>query len=283
MVRDGEYMGEAEENYGELKKEFFKQMILIRTVEERILDLFSEGLLHGTTHTCIGQEACAVGVINALDKSKDIIFSNHRNHGHFISYSGDIKGLLAELIGKRSGVCRGIGGSQHIHKKNFYSSGIQGGIVPPAVGAAYAEKEKGSKALVTVFLGDGTLGQGVVYESFNIASLWSLPVLFVIEDNKYAQSTPSKMQHAGRLSKRATPFDIESKELNATNVCKVYEAASEAVDKVRRKVCPYFLLLHTYRLVPHSKGDDYRSENEIERYKDKDPLLNMKKTLTMSL
>jgi TPP-dependent pyruvate/acetoin dehydrogenase alpha subunit len=262
--------------------EFYTQMYRIRRIEETLLDLFSKGLLTGTTHTCIGQEACAVGVINALDKEKDIIFSNHRGHGHYIAYSGDIVGLLGELMGKSIGVCAGIGGSQHLCKKNFYTNGIQGGIVPVATGMAFAEKLKGTGAIVTVFLGDGTLGEGVVYEAFNISALWKLPILFVLEDNKYAQTTPSYMQHSGELSKRASIFLIESAELEVEDVMEVYDLAIEAVSYVRNKVKPFFLVLHTYRFSPHSKGDDFRSKEEIEYYKKKDPLNILRNKLLQS-
>jgi TPP-dependent pyruvate/acetoin dehydrogenase alpha subunit len=256
----------------DLYLEFYAQMYRIRRVEETLLDLFSKGLLTGTTHTSIGQEACAVGVINALDREKDIIFSNHRGHGHYITYSGDIIGLFGELMGKSVGVCAGIGGSQHLCKKNFYTNGIQGGIVPVATGMAFAEKLKGSGAIVAVFMGDGTLGQGVVYEAFNISSLWKLPVLFIVEDNKYAQTTPSWMQHSGEISKRASVFLIKSAEIEVNDVMEVYELAKEVVNYVRTNIKPFFLVLHTYRLSPHSKGDDVRPKEEIEYYKKRDPL-----------
>lgn len=262
-----------------LKSKFFKSMMKIRLTEREILDLFSKGELSGTTHTCIGQEACAVGVVNSLQKDRDIIFSNHRNHGHYLAYNDDLIGLLAELMGKKDGVSGGIGGSQHIHKDNFYSSGIQAGLVPSAVGAALAEKEKDSEALVTVFIGDGTLGQGVVYESLNIASLWSLPILFVVEDNEYAQSTPSNLQHSGDLADRASPFDIESKEIEVNDVMQVHAVAKEGVSRVRQNKEPYFLVLHTYRFAPHSKGDDYRDDKEISKHKESDPLEKLKNEL----
>ena len=254
-------------------------MYLIRRVEETLLELFSKGLLVGTTHTCIGQEACAVGVINALDKDKDIIFSNHRGHGHFLAYSGDLVGLLGEVMGKSIGVCGGIGGSQHLCKKNFYTNGVQGGIVPVATGMAFAEKLKGSGAIVVVFIGDGTLGQGVVYEAFNISSLWELPILFVLEDNKYAQSTPSYMQHAGNIAQRASIFNIESSELEVNDVMDVYKSALYAVKYVREKIKPFFLVLHTYRLAPHSKGDDFRPKEELEYYRKRDPLMTLRDRL----
>lgn len=260
--------------------DFYIQMFRIRRVEEILLDLFSKGLLTGTTHTCIGQEACAVGVINAIDKEKDIIFSNHRGHGHYLVYSnGNLVEFLGELMGKKIGMCKGIGGSQHLCKKNFYTNGIQGGIVPVATGMALAEKIKKSGAIVLVFLGDGTLGQGVVYEAFNIASLWKLPILFVLEDNRYAQTTPSYMQHSGNIAKRASIFEIESLELEVVDVMEVYNSAKEAVNYVRKEIKPFFLVLHTYRFSPHSKGDDYRPKEEIEYYKRRDPLISLRNKL----
>ncbi|RME81500.1 MAG: thiamine pyrophosphate-dependent dehydrogenase E1 component subunit alpha [Caldilineae bacterium] len=254
-------------------------MLTIRRVEEELLRLFSQGHIRGTVHTYLGQEACAVGVVNALDRGKDVIFSNHRAHGHFLAYCDDVEGLMAEVMGRAGGVCGGVGGTQHLHKRNLYTNGIQGGIVPLAVGSAAAEKFKGSGAITVVFLGDGTLGQGVVYESLNIASLWSLPVLFVVENNHYAQTTPYQMAHAGDLSRRARPFDIRSAALQADDVFRVHTAAAEAVEYVRGEGKPFFLYLETYRLGPHSKGDDLRDPEEIAAYRARDPLIKLRNTL----
>ena len=173
----------------------------LRTFEQSLLELFATGALAGTTHTCLGQETVAVGVMSAIDRERDIVFSNHRGHGHFLAYCGEVERLYLEIMGKPGGVCGGRGGSQHLYFDNFYSNGIQGGIVPVATGMALAEKQKGSGAVVVVFLGDGTLGEGVVYEAFNIASLWSMPIVFVIEHNGYAQSTPSALQIAGEVER----------------------------------------------------------------------------------
>jgi len=267
-----------------MKKEkvekIYSLMLLIRRTEEKLLELFSRGLLNGTVHTCIGQEACAVGVMEVIDKEIDIIFSNHRAHGHFLAYSEDVYGLLAEVIGKKSGLCGGIGGSQHLHKKNFYTNGIQGGIVPIALGAAKAEKFKGSKAIVIVFLGDGTMGQGVVYESLNIASLWSLPLLFILEDNHYAQTTPKKLAHAGSFCQRAKAFDIQTEHIKVDDVLKLINVADNAVRYVRENKKPFFLHMETYRFSPHSKGDDYRNAEEIAKFKLEDPLIKLEKELS---
>lgn len=255
--------------------EFYSRMYLIRTVESSLLELFDRGELTGTVHTCIGQEACAVGVVGALDVERDLVFSNHRAHGHYIAYCDDVEGLIAEIMGKRTGVCGGIGGSQHLHRRNLYTNGIQGGIVPNAAGAALAARVRGSGAISVVFLGDGTMGQGVVYESLNVASLWSLPVLFVLEDNGYAQTTPKRLAHAGSFTDRARAFRVDTRAVTADDVFRVRVAAAEAVDEVRHRQRPFFLALSTYRLAPHSKGDDFRSKVEIESHRDRDPLARL--------
>jgi len=262
-----------------LALEFYERMFLIRTVEKRLLSLFSMGMLTGTTHTSIGQEACAVGVVYSLDRPRDVIFSNHRCHGHYLALTDDVEGLFAEIMGKATGVCGGVGGSQHLHRSNFYTNGIQGGIVPVAAGMAYAEKRKQSKAIVVCFIGDGTMGQGVVYESMNIAALWSLPILYVMENNQYAQTTPTAMAHAGAFADRARGFGIPAEELDAWDVMSVYDAATVAANEVRRLCSPRFLILNTYRLGPHSKGDDFRPPDEIESYRQKDPLMALRRGL----
>ena len=169
-------------------RKLIEEAILIRRVEETFLELFVQGKLNGTVHTCIGQEFSAIAFAGQLEQN-DFIFSNHRCHGHYIAFTKDFEGLIAELMGKRTGICGGIGSSQHLCKKNFYSNGIQGGIVPVAAGMALANKIKDNNAIGVVFVGDGTLGQGVVYETMNIISKWAIPLLIVCENNKYAQST----------------------------------------------------------------------------------------------
>ncbi len=262
-----------------MRWQFHEQMHTIRRVEETLLELFSKGLLFGTVHTCIGQEAVAVGVVNALDREQDVIWSNHRGHGHFLAYSDDVDGLIAEVMGRATGVCGGIGGTQHLHTRNFYTNGVLGGTVPCAVGAAFAEKARGAGAISTVFMGDGALGEGVVYESMNIAALWELPVLFVLEHNGYAQSTPTSLEHAGDLATRAATFGIECAQLRADDVEKVYAAAQKAVAVVRGESRPYFLVLHTDRLMPHSKGDDTRSAAELADLRARDPLPKLRSRL----
>lgn len=250
----------------------YEEMVVIRRVEETLLELFSAGRLAGTTHTCIGQEADAVGVVSALEPERDVVFSNHRCHGHYLAFTGDAEGLLAEVMGRATGACGGKGGSQHLCRGNFYSNGVLGSTVPVATGMALAEKRKGTGAVVVVFMGDGTLGEGVVYESLNIASLWGLPIVFVVENNFYAQSTPSRLGVAGSIPERARAFGVEARALATTDVEEIRRAAIVAVDAVRSSGEPYFLVLDTYRFSPHSKGDDFRDPAEIEERRTVDPL-----------
>jgi TPP-dependent pyruvate/acetoin dehydrogenase alpha subunit len=250
----------------------YKTMLLIRRFEERLLAEFSTGKLVGTTHACIGQEADAAAIFSVTDPN-DVVFSNHRCHGHFLAYGGDAYRLAAELMGKSTGLVGGRGGSQHIHWQNFYSNGVQGGIVPQATGMALAEKEKKTGKIVLAFIGDGTLGEGALYESLNIASLWVLPLLVVLEDNHYAQTTPTEKGVAGSMLARFSAFGLKVWERDTTDVLEIQSAAREAVSHVRSGKGPGCLILHTYRFSAHSKGDDPRSTEELARIRQFDPLV----------
>jgi TPP-dependent pyruvate/acetoin dehydrogenase alpha subunit len=256
----------------DLVNRLYTQMYLIRRLEEALLDMYSQGKLAGTVHTCIGQEANSAGVVAHLERERDVIVSNHRCHGHYLAFTDDVDGLLQEVMGKRGGVCGGRGGSQHLCNGNFYSNGVLGSTVPLATGMALAERERGRGAVTVVFLGDGTLGQGVVYESLNIASLWQLPILFVVENNFYAQSTPSHLQIAGRIADRAAAFGVDSTELDTTDAVEIHDVAGGIVATIRGARRPHFLVLNTYRFSPHSKGDDFRDPDEIARARERDPL-----------
>ena len=249
------------------------EMQVIRLVEEKLLDLFDLGLLRGTVHTCIGQEACAVGVVKSCDISKDHFFSNHRCHGHYLAYSGDIFGLVAEIMGRPDGVCGGIGGSQHLFNNRFVSNGIQGAGVPISVGIGLAEKFDQTGAVSICFMGDGTFGEGAVYEAFNMASLWKSPVLFVIEHNGFAQSTPAELQHAGNIFDRPISFDIDTRVIDGSDVRVVFDTSKNLLEEIRSKSEPKALFLKTHRFAPHSKGDDFRDEKLMEKIRfEKDPL-----------
>jgi TPP-dependent pyruvate/acetoin dehydrogenase alpha subunit len=250
----------------------YEQMVLIRSFEETVLELYAAGGVSGTTHIYIGQEANAVGVIGHLNSKRDNVVSNHRNHGHYLAFSDDVDGLLHEILGREGGVCEGRGGSQHLHNGRFLSNGVQGGIVPVAAGMAMAEKKAGTGAATVVFIGDGTLGEGVVYETLNMASLWSLPLLIVVENNRYAQTTPIERALAGSLTLRAEAFGMSNEQIDSTDVNVIYEAAGRAIRYVREVGKPFWLVINTYRLAAHSKGDDFRPPKEIEKNRAYDPL-----------
>ncbi len=256
----------------------YRKMYKIRRFEERLLELFSENKLTGTVHTCIGQEAVAAAVMASL-KEEDIVFSNHRCHGHFIAYSDNVRGLFAEIMGKGSGVCRGRGGSQHLCYKRFFSNGIQGGIVPDAVGMAWAEKIKKTDNVTVVFLGDGTLGQGVVYESLNMAAVFAVPILFVVENNEYAMTTKRADVFAGAIADRFHAFGIPCSETDDGDAEKLCGCFSEAVSYVRKEKKPFCQIVNTYRLAAHSKGDDFRDPREVEERREKDPLKRLERLL----
>jgi acetoin:2,6-dichlorophenolindophenol oxidoreductase subunit alpha len=249
----------------------YRRMRFVRRFEETLLALFEEGVLNGTTHACIGQEANCVGLMEHL-RGGDHLFSNHRCHGHFLAWTGDAFGLLAEIMGKPAGLCSGIGGSQHICAEGFKSNGIQGGIVPAAAGIALAERLRGSDGLSAVFLGDGTLGEGVVYETLNLSALWRLPLLFVLEDNGWSQSTPRHVNLTGDIAPRFAAFGVPVVEVDTTDVLEVAAAAERAVAACRTAGGPVALVIHTYRLCHHSKNDDNRPVEEVRARWALDPL-----------
>jgi TPP-dependent pyruvate/acetoin dehydrogenase alpha subunit len=249
----------------------YRRMRFIRRFEETLLALFEEGILNGTTHACIGEEADAVALMEHLG-DEDHVFSNHRCHGHFLARTGDAFGLLAEIMGKPAGLCAGIGGSQHICAPGFKSNGIQGGIVPAAAGIAMAAQLTRSEGLSVVFIGDGTLGEGVVYETLNLTSLWQLPLVVVVEDNGWSQSTPRSVNLAGDIAARFRAFDLPVAEVDSTDVLEIDAAADEVVSGCRARRGPGVLIIHTYRLCHHSKNDDNRPVDEVQARWELDPL-----------
>ena len=251
----------------------YRSIYLLRRFDEAVLENYPRGVFFGTTHTYLGQEANAVGVLSQIQPG-DVIFSNHRCHGHYLAAGGDPYTLFAELMGKSTGVCGGRGGSQHLYWRNFYSNGVQGGIVPVATGMALAEKRKGSGAGVVCFLGDGTLGEGVIYEAFNLAALWQAPVLYVVENNHIAQTTPIELALAGEIIPRFNAFGIQAVELDTSDVREILPVADSLLAEVRSNARPRGLVLHTARFGPHSKGDDTRPEGEVARLRaENDPIV----------
>lgn len=248
-----------------------RQALLVRRTEQRLLALYAEGKMFGTVHTCIGQEFAAVAVGGAL-RDDDFVFSNHRGHGHFLSTGGTVGELIGEVMGRESGICRGRGGSQHLQKGRYFSNGIQGGIVPVTAGLALAELLRGGDRIAVVFVGDGTLGEGALYETLNIASKWSLPLLVVCENNLFAQSTSQEQTLAGDICARAAAFGIETRHGSTDDWTALLGDVQGAVDLVRRQRRPLFLRIDTFRLMAHSKGDDNRPAEYVRAHWDRDPL-----------
>jgi 2-oxoisovalerate dehydrogenase E1 component len=244
---------------------------LIRSVELLILDLFGRGLLSGTTHTCLGQELCQMAVVRALDEPDDIVLSNHRNHGHFLTYSGQPVGLVAEIMGRQNGICGGYGGSQHIAYRNFHSNGVQAGMTAIGSGFALDIKHRASRGVVAIMVGDGTLGEGLLYESMNLAAVWHAPVLFVVEHNGIAQTTYTRDVIAGSIVGRGAAFGLRTWKLDDAAPNFMHEAEL-VVAQMRDGKGPGMLVIETGRLGPHSKGDDLRDPAERAAIARRDPL-----------
>lgn len=264
----------------ETEKRILYKALLTRRVEERLLNLYKQAELHGTIHTCIGQEFTGA-VISEFIRKEDSVFSNHRCHGHYLSITNDVAGLMAEVYGKKTGASGGKGGSQHLCKENFYSNGIQGGMVPVAAGMAMSKKIKNKSGVCFVWIGDGTLGEGVLYETLNLISKWCLPLIVLLENNGYAQSTGQQTTLAGSICGRAEAFGIKTAHANTWDYAQLYEVAGAMIHATRVSGLPCFLQIDTYRLSAHSKGDDHRDQQEIEHYQAIDPLNIALKTRPM--
>jgi len=262
----------------------YQRMVSIRAFEETLSGLFSKGLLGGTSHFCIGQESCAVGVISAARES-DWLVSNHRGHGHLLARGLDIARVMGELMGKLSGYCGGRGGSQHLCAMDrcfLGTNGITGGGIPIATGAALALKYRKSDNVAIAFFGDGASNQGTFHESLNMASLWKLPVLFVCENNLYGMSNPvSKSCASGTIAVRAPAYAMHGETHDGFDVELVHEVTSAALARVRAGQGPELLELITYRQCGHSKNDArvYRSREEEAHMAERDCLLLTAKSL----
>ncbi|MDR0910699.1 MAG: hypothetical protein LBM77_13170 [Spirochaetaceae bacterium] len=265
-----------------IRNGILERAVLIRSVEERLLELFSQGKLYGTVHTCIGEELSG-SVLAEFLTAEDSVFSNHRCHGHCIALTGQVEGLIAEVMGRETGLCGGWGGSQHLHYKRFFSNGIQGGFVPITAGLALSgklRKEKtaqGERAIAACFIGEGTLGEGAVYEAANLMSKWELPCLIILENNRYSQSTPQDAALAGNLLDRFTALDIQTFDTNTWKIDELYDASKRAVAYCRAECRPALLRIETDRLMAHSKGDDDRPKELVEKMWERDILSQFKK------
>jgi 2-oxoisovalerate dehydrogenase E1 component len=245
-------------------------LLFIRKFEEALLELFQKGEINGTTHTCIGQEEIPVAIMPLL-QDEDFIFSNHRGHGHYLALFNDAEGLLAEIMGRQGSVCNGVGGSQHIKRKNYFSTGIQGASVPVATGVALELKRRNNKGIAISFIGDGTWGQGAVYEALNMASLWQLPVVIICENNNISQTTSSHLNMSGSIKSRAHAFNIDHYYCEETlDVDGIREIANKAFEKARQNQTPAVIEIITRRLASHSKGDDTRPAEQVLELASKD-------------
>ncbi|MHC3454430.1 thiamine pyrophosphate-dependent dehydrogenase E1 component subunit alpha [Streptomyces prasinus] len=243
--------------------EDLESLLGIRHFENLLLRMFAEGRLNGTTHTCLGQEHVPVSLAPLL--AGDHVLSNHRGHGHYLALFRDPAGLLAEIMGRAGAVCSGVGGSQHIRRDGYLSTGVQGQSLPLAVGIGLRCKRTGSGRIAAAFVGDGTWGEGAVYEALNMAALWRVPVLVVVEHNGIAQSTPTGLQMAGSIADRTAAFGIDFVEIAGHHIPEIRERLTPVVRRVREEHRPAVVQFTTHRLGPHSKGDDTRDPAEVER------------------
>jgi pyruvate dehydrogenase E1 component alpha subunit len=253
---------------------FYEQMVLIRRFEERAGQLYGLGLIGGFCHLYIGQEAVAVGLQSALDGDKDSVITGYRDHGHMLAYGIDPNVIMAELTGRGAGISRGKGGSMHmfsVEHKFYGGHGIVGAQVALGTGLAFAHKYREDGGVCLAYFGDGAANQGQVYESFNMAALWKLPIVFVIENNGYAMGTAVKRSSAEtEFYRRGTAFRIPGMKVNGMDVLEVRKAAEVALAYVRGGNGPVLMELNTYRYRGHSMSDPakYRSREEVQDMRD---------------
>lgn len=251
--------------------ELYETTLKLRLFEEKVWELFSQNLIPGTVHLYLGQEAVAAGVVSALDK-RDWVQSTHRGHGHVIAKGADMKAAMAELLGKRTGSCKGKGGSMHI---TDFSAGVLGatGVVasglPIALGAAFSSRMRKANEVVACFFGDGAANNGTFGESLNMSSIWQLPILWIVENNLYAMGTPiTLMCPSVDIAARADGYCIPRSVVDGNNALEVYQAAHEAVERARQGGGPTLIECKTYRLKGHSRFDagKYRPPEEVEEW-----------------
>lgn len=264
---------------------YLKQMIQIRLFEDKVFELLARDVLKGASHVYAGQEAVAVGACSTIGP-EDYITSTHRGHGHCIARGGDLRLMMAELCGKSTGYCKGRGGSMHIADVgagNLGATGIVGSNIPVATGAGLAIKMKKTSQVVLCFFGDGASNNGVFHESLNLASLWKLPVVYICENNQYGMSVPfSKASAVPRVSDRAPAYAMPGKTIDGMNVLDVKKAVGEAVERARKGEGPYLIEALTYRYRGHSRSDPrkYRTREEEEYWKSRDPIIIFSDFLT---
>ena len=256
--------------------DMYRKMALSRAFEETAIRLFSLGKVHGTAHFCVGEEATGTGVCAGIEL-QDLIYATHRGHGQSISKGMDIKRMMAEFLGKATGVCKGKGGCMHIadiSAGNLGANGIVGGGIPIAVGAALSTAMQKIDRVVVCFFGDGASNQGTFHEAINLASVWKLPIVFACVNNRYGMSmSVNASMNITDISVRAASYGIPGRSVDGNDVLAVHDAAREAREHARTKG-PVLLVLNTYRIMGHSKSDSgaYRKKEEVEEWKKKDPI-----------
>jgi pyruvate dehydrogenase E1 component alpha subunit len=264
--------------------ELLRRMWLIRAFEEKLSALYAERQVVGLLHLGIGQEAVAVGALTLL-RADDCVYGTHRSHGHAIAKGADVDKLMAEIAGRATGYCGGKGGSMHIVAKEcgfITATGVVGGTIPLALGAAFAAKERNKRQVAVVFFGDGAGQAGSFHESLNIASLWQLPVIFICENNGYAEFTPlSAHTKIERLAQHAKTYSIPASTVDGNDLFAVRDAMSRAVEKCRAGKGPVFIECLTHRMRGHYEGDPakYRELSQLAEWKKKDPIARVVRAL----
>jgi len=265
----------------------FETMLRIRLFEEKVDSLFARGLIHGTSHLCVGQEPVAVGAVEGI-RPDDYVVSNHRGHGHLIARGADVRRLMAELMGKETGYCRGKGGSQHIcwMKAHFVgTNGITGGGLPIATGVAFSIRYRRASQVALVFFGDGAANQGTFHESLNMASIWDLPIVYLCENNLYAMSTHmSRAMKVADVAERAKAYAMPGHVVDGTDLFAVRDVVAQAAERARSGRGPTLIEAKTYRYLGHSKSDQrvYRTREEEEEWRRRDLIALMRAELETS-
>ena len=262
----------------------YRTMVTIRSFEQKLQELSKRGILRGSIHFCIGQEAVAAGVCAALEPT-DVITSTHRGHGHAIAKGARVRFMFAELLGKATGYCKGKGGSMHIADLDLGhlgANGIVGGGMPIATGAALGFQQLGLPRVVAAFFGDGAINEGTFHESLNLAALWRLPVVFVCENNQFGMTTPlAEASSQPDLAKRAVAYKIPGVKADGMDVREARRVASEAVQRARAGDGPTLISMETYRFEGHYVGDPvvYRTKEETEAWRARDPIVRQREYL----
>lgn len=257
--------------------DWYRQMVLVRRFEQKCAELYQLGKIGGFLHLYIGQEAVAVGSIGAR-REQDHIITAYRDHAHALIAGADPNALMAELLGKATGVSKGRGGSMHLAdvSRNYWGGyGIVGGHIPLGTGIALAEQYKGTDAVVLCYMGDGSTNIGYFHESLNMAGVWDLPIIYIVENNQYGMGTSvDRASAAPDMATKALAYNMDPKKVDGMNVIDVYNATKDAIAAIHEGKAPQFLELITYRFEGHSMGDPlrYRTKSEVEKWRDDDPI-----------